>query len=177
MSCSGSSTSTIKRGYWFGVIDGKPTVAICPNNYCNFTCCEATNGFYHLAPVRSNQCSSHRSGTACGNCEEGYTLSFDSQKCVSTNKCTTGQTVLVVALSMVYWVTLVTAVFIVTYYHVEIGYLYAITYYFSVLDILLDQTLYVWNRPGVYTLCPCNHHCHHYLPISKGIIQALSICK
>jgi len=149
VSCSGSSTSAIKRGYWFGVIDGKPTVAICPNNYCNFTCCETTNGFYHLAPVRLNQCSAHRSGTACGNCEEGYTLSFDSQKCVSTNKCTTRQTVLVVALSMVYWVTLVMAVFIVTYYHAEIGYLYAITYYFSVLDILLDQTLYAGK--GLHT--------------------------
>ena len=41
--CSGS-TSTIKRGYWFGVIDSRPTVTVCPNNYCNLTCCETTNG-------------------------------------------------------------------------------------------------------------------------------------
>ena len=32
--CSGSS-STIKRGYWFGSVTKKPTVAICPINYCN----------------------------------------------------------------------------------------------------------------------------------------------
>ena len=69
VSCSGS-TSTIKRGYWFGVVDGKSTVTVCPNNYCNFTCCETTNGFYQLSPVRMNQCSSHRSGTACGSCEK-----------------------------------------------------------------------------------------------------------
>ena len=37
--CSGSS-STIKRGYWFGSVTGKPTVTFCPINYCNFTCCE-----------------------------------------------------------------------------------------------------------------------------------------
>jgi len=89
--------------------------------------------------VRINQCSSHRSGTACGSCEEGYTLSFDSVECVSVNKCTTGQTVLVV---MVYWIVIVILVFIMTYYHVGTGYLYAITYYYSMLDILLSQNVY-----------------------------------
>ena len=141
VSCSGS-TSTIKRGYWFGVVDGKRTLAVCPNNYCNFSCCETTNGFHQLSPVRTNQCSSHRSGTACGSCEEGYTLSFDSAKCVSVNKCTTFQTVLVIMLSVTYWIALVVIVFVVTYYHIEIGYFYVITYYYSMLDILLDQNLY-----------------------------------
>ena len=60
------STSIIKEGYWFGVVDGKTTVTICPNNYCNFTCCKTTNEFYQPSPVRINQCLSHRSGTACG---------------------------------------------------------------------------------------------------------------
>jgi len=54
-----------------------------------------------------NQCNSHRSGTACGNCEEGYTLSFGSVECVSVDKCTTGQTALVVKLSMIYWIIIV----------------------------------------------------------------------
>ena len=149
VSCSGS-TSTIKRGYWFGIVDGKRTVAVCPSNYCNFTCCETTNGFYQLSPVRFNQCSSHRSGTACGSCEEGYTLSFDSAKCVSVDKCTPGQTALVIILSIIYWIVLVVLVFVVTYYHVEIGYFYVITYYYSMLDILLDQNLYV--SQGLFTV-------------------------
>ncbi|XP_065913644.1 uncharacterized protein [Dysidea avara] len=77
-----SDTSIIKRGYWFGIVDANlTTVAVCPNNYCNFTCCETTDEFYYLSPVRLNQCSSHRCGTVCGSCEEGYTLSFDSAKC------------------------------------------------------------------------------------------------
>ena len=141
ITCS-DSTSLIRRGYWFGVVNDKSTVTVCPNNYCNFTCCEATNGFYKLSPMRINQCSSHRSGTACGSCEEGYTLSFDSVECVSVDKCTTGQTALVVTLSVIYWIVIVILVFIMTYYHVGIGYLYAITYYYSMLDILLSQTLY-----------------------------------
>ena len=141
ITCSGS-TSFIRRGYWFGVVNNKSKVTVCPNNYCNFTCCEVTNGFYELSPMRMNQCSSHRSGTACGSCEEGYTLSFDSVECVSIDKCTTGQTVMVVTLSVIYWIVIVILVFIMTYYHVGIGYLYAITYYYSMLDILLSQNLY-----------------------------------
>ena len=85
--CSGSS-STVKRGYWFGSVSGKPTVTFCPINYCNFTCCETTNGYYHLSPVRDNQCMPHRSGTACGSCEVGYTLSFDSTECIHVKACT-----------------------------------------------------------------------------------------
>jgi len=142
VSCFGS-TSSIKRGYWFGIVDGKATVTVCPNNYCDFICCEPSNGFYQLSPARINQCLSHRSGTACGSCEQGYTLSFDSAHCVSVNKCETGQTVLVVTLSVIYWITLVVVVFVAMYYKVKIGYLYAITYYFSVVDILLGQLLYL----------------------------------
>ena len=56
VSCSGS-TSTIKRGHWFGIVDGKTTVTVCPNNYCNFTCCETTNGFYQLSLMRFDQCN------------------------------------------------------------------------------------------------------------------------
>ena len=149
ITCS-DSTSLIRRGYWFGIVNNnKSTVTVCPNNYCDFTCCEATNGFYELSPMRMNQCSSHRSGTACGSCEEGYTLSFDSVECVSVDQCTTGQTVMVVTLSMIYWIIIVLLVFIMTYYHVGIGYLYAITYYYSMLDILLSQNLY--QSKGLFT--------------------------
>ena len=149
VSCSGS-TSTIKRGYWFGIVDNKTTVAVCPNNYCNFTCCETSNQFYQLSPARFNQCNSHRSGTACGSCEKGYSLSFDSARCVSTGKCTTGQTALVITLSIIYWIVLVVVVFVVTYHHVEIGYFYVIIYYYSMLDILLDQNLQV--SQGLFTV-------------------------
>ena len=138
--CSGSS-STIKRGYWFGSVTGRPTVTFCPINYCNFTCCETSNGYYHLSPIRYNQCRSHRSGTACGSCADGYTLSFDSTECVSIDSCTAGQTVLVILLTVIYWIVMVIFVFLMMYYMVGIGYLYSITYYYSIVDILLNQNL------------------------------------
>ena len=136
--CSGSK-STIKRGYWFGSVTGIPTVTFCPNNYCNFTCCKTTNGYYELSPLRVNQCKSHRSGTACGSCEEGYTLSFDSPECVDVNKCTTGQKILIITLTVLYWFIVIVAVFIIMYYQVGIDYFYVVTYYYSIVDILLGQ--------------------------------------
>ena len=138
--CSGNS-STIKRGYWFGSVTGKPTITFCPINYCNFTCCETTNGYYHLSPIRNDQCRSHRSGTACGSCTYGYTLSFDSTECVNVESCTAGQTVLVIMLTVIYWIVIVALVFAMMYYKVGIGYLYSITYYYGIVDILLSQNL------------------------------------
>ena len=142
MFCSGSN-STIKRGYWFGNVTGKPTVTFCPINYCNFTCCETSNGYYHLSPVRENQCRSHRSGTACGSCEEGYTLSFDSSECINVKDCSAGQTILLLALILLYWILIIGAVFLIMHFKVGIGYLYAITYYYSVVDLLLNEIWYL----------------------------------
>ena len=147
--CSDSS-SAIRRGYWFGHVTGIQTVTFCPINYCNFTCCKTTNGYYHLSPVRVNQCRSHRSGSACGNCEEGYTLSFDSPECISDDKCTTGQTILVATLTVLYWFVVIVAVFIIMYYRLGIGYFYAVTYYYSVVDILLSQYTDLSN--GLYIM-------------------------
>ena len=147
ISCSDNS-STIKKGYWFGGVNGKSTVTYCPNDYCNFTCCEITNGIYHLSPVRTNQCRTHRSGTACGNCEKGYTLSFDSPQCIEINNCTTGQSALVIALSLLYRIIVIATVFTMMYFKVAIGSLYAIMYYYSVVGILLRQISFISN--GLY---------------------------
>ena len=145
--CTGSS-STIKRGYWLGAVEEKLTTTICPINYCNFTCCETSNGYHSLSPGRENQCTSHRSGIACGSCEEGYTLSYAAE-CVSVNKCSVGWTVLAVTLTMLYWIVIVIGVFAMMYYKLPIGYLYAITYYYSMVDVLLNQYLYIY--PSLHT--------------------------
>ena len=138
--CSGNS-STIKSGYWFGNVIGRPTITFCPINYCNFTCCETTNGYYHLSSLRDNQCRSYRSGVACGGCTYGYTLSFDSTECVSLGSCTVSQTVLLIVLTVIYWIVMLVIVFALMYYRIGIGYLYCITYYYSIVDIILSQNL------------------------------------
>lgn len=130
ISCSNSSnSSTIKRGYWFGSVTGKSTVALCPNDYCNFMCCEIDNDVYHLSPVGTDQCRPHRAGVACSECENGYTLSFDSPEYVEEDKCRIGQTILVIALSLLHWIVIVTTVFAMMYCKATIGSLYGIIYY------------------------------------------------
>ena len=91
VTCS-DSNSSIRNGYWFGTINDQPTVTVCPVNYCNFDNCEATTGTCDLYPLRDNQCRGHRSSVACGNCEEGYTLSFDFIDCISVDQCTIRRT-------------------------------------------------------------------------------------
>ena len=147
--CS-DSNSFIRRGYWFGYVSKKPTVTYCPINYCDFTCCETTNGFYHLSPKRKNQCALHRNGVACGSCEEGYTLSFDSTECVNKDKFSAGQKVLIIISTMLYWVIVVFVAFHLMHHQVTIGYLYVITYYYSVLDLLLCHSLYFSG--GLFTV-------------------------
>ena len=147
--CSGSN-STIRNGYWFGTINEQPTVTVCPLNYCNFDDCEASTGTCDLYPLRDNQCRTHRSGAACGNCEEGYTLSFDSVDCISKEKCNTGQTVLVITMSFLYWIAAIAVTFGIMYFNIEIGYLYGITFYYSIIDMLLEKTSP--NNESVYQL-------------------------
>ena len=143
--CSGGG-SIIKQGYQFGSVTRKPTVTFCPINYCDFTCCETSNGYYRLSPERDNQCRLHRSGIACGSCEESYTLSFDSAECVHTNKCSTGNTILLATLILLYWTAIIIAVFLTMHFKVNIGYFYGITYYYSVVDLMLSQNWYLSNE-------------------------------
>ena len=163
--CSGSS-STIKRGYWFGSVTGKPTVTYCPINYCNFTCCETSNGYYHLSPIRNDQCRSHRSGVACGSCKYGYTLSFDSTECLNIESCTVGQTVMVILLTVTYWIAIVIIVFTIMYYRVGIGYMYCITYYYSIADIILSQNLQASR--GLYLTVSIMSSCSKLTPQFLG---------
>ena len=146
--CS-SNSSTIKRGYWFGSVTGRPTVVYCPLNYCNFTCCETSNGYYHLSPERDDQCTSHRYGAACGSCKEGYSLSFDSAECVNVKSCTTKMMILVIGLVVVYWLLLFGAIIFMMRSKINIGNFYGIIYYYSVVDLLLSHSSYLSN--ALYT--------------------------
>ena len=138
VSCSGSN-ATITRGYWFGVVNDHPTVGVCPVNYCDFDKCGES---CTLLPSPDEQCGEHRTGTACGSCDDGYILSFDSVDCINNKNCTAGQAILVVTMTCLYWMLTIITVFAMMYFKVGIGYLYSITFYYSVIDILLGQTLH-----------------------------------
>ena len=142
--------SEIKYGYWYGVaIPPKRTVSLCPIYYCNFNE-ETSNGYYKLSEELGDQCCSHRTGVACGECKSGYTLAYDSPDCINTNKCYTGMTIIMIALTILYWIIVVALVFGLMQHKVSFGYVYGIIYYYSIIDILLGSNLYISD--GVFQL-------------------------
>ena len=137
--------SEIKIGYWIGFLKEYYTWSICPSNYCNFFKRTKTSlGYYNLPRTPDGQCSSHRTGVACGECKPGYTLAYDSSDCINTDKCSAGVTVLVIVLTIVYWIAIVAVVFGFMYFlqfQVSLGYAYGIIYYYSIVDILLGNNV------------------------------------
>ena len=144
----------IKYGYWFGTINsGIRTFSVCPTYYCEFgEGAETRNGYFNLPEVQSDQCSSHRTGMACGECKSGYTLAYDSPDCINENKCTPAITVLVVILTILYWIIVVVVVFVLMYlkFSISLGYIYGMLFYYSIVDILLGSNLYI--SVGVFQL-------------------------
>ena len=138
----------ITRGYWFGYVKMQdkevPTLSTCPNNYCKFTKCNSDKS--ELCALHSNlqqQCHAHRTGVACGECEPAYTLSYDSTMCVNNKQCTPGFTALVMILTMIYWIVIVVVVFVVLSFKLQVSYLFAVIYFYSIVDLLLGNNLYI----------------------------------
>ena len=140
VSCT-ANTTTIKKDYWFGVIGEQATVSLCPNKYCNFSRTDFTSGKYTLHPFYDDQCGLHRTGQACGSCDNEYTLAFDFYDCVNINSCSPGITVVIVMCVIIYWILVIVIILWLMYFQIDVGYLYGIIYYYSVVDILLGQIL------------------------------------
>ena len=135
------TNTTIKKDYWFGVIGEQSTVSLCPNKYCNFSRTESTSAKYILYPFYDDQCGLHRTGQACGSCKNGYTLAFDFHDCVNINSCSTGITAVIVMCVIFYWILVIITILWLMYFQINVGYLYGIIYYYSVVDILLGHIL------------------------------------
>ena len=155
LQCDEDSAS-IKLGYWFGLFHKKHTLSVCHNDYCNFFTENLRqfirNGFYNLPKEKDDQCNSHRTGVACGQCSEGYTLAYNSPDCISVDKCSPGMTVLVIILTILYWIVIIAMLFGVAYFlniqQISPGYLYSMTFFYSIVDILLVTNLHLTD--GVF---------------------------
>ena len=139
ISCA--ANTTIKKDYWFGIIGEEATVSLCPNKYCNISRTEIASGKYFLHPFHDDQCSLHRTGQACGYCENGYTLAFDFDDCININNCSLEITVVIITCVILYWILVIVIILWLMYFQINVGYLYGIIYYYSVVDILLGQIL------------------------------------
>ena len=138
-----NNKAKIKKGYWYGKINGITAIGDCPNEYCSYHSCEITEKFCDLS---HNQCHVHRQGTACGECATNYTLAFDSTDCIPTSECQVWWTVLVVIIVILYWVVALFTVISVMYFvraPTITGYVYGIIYFYSILDLFIGENLIV----------------------------------
>ena len=133
----------IRHGYWYGyAVSQQLTVSQCPFYYCDFDE-ETGNGYYRLPERLSDQCSSRRTGVACGECKTGYTLAYDSPDCINSKRCYAGMTIIMVGLTALYWIIVVALVFVLMQYQVSLGYAYGLLYFYSIVDVLLGSNLYI----------------------------------
>ena len=146
MECVGDYNE-MKRGYWFGTVKNTTAVSLCPNQYCEYGKHrkETRPGYCKIPQKLDNQCKLHRTGVACGDCSSGYTLTYDSPDCVSHHQCSPLMTILVVVLTILYWIAIIVVVFGVMNFRCRIssGYAYGILYYYSIVDILLGNNPYI----------------------------------
>ena len=134
----------IKRGYWYGNLDGNIVVEVCPISYCDYPSCDINEDYCSLSSVQDHQCHSHRTGTACGNCENNYTLAFDLEDCIPTSDCHIWLTIVIIISVMIYWVLSLLAILCITgFVNVPVitGYAYGIIYFYSILYLFVGNNL------------------------------------
>lgn len=71
---------------------------------------------------------------------------------VHASKCSTGITIVVVVLTVLYWFAVVAIIFLLMYFQLQVssGYVFGIIYYYSMVDVLLGNDLYISD--GVFQL-------------------------
>ena len=140
VSCS--NPVKIRRGYWYGTVNGERAVTLCPNNYCDFSSCPINSKFCNVSSFR---CSSDRSGIGCGDCDENFSLPFDSDKCAFTNKCQIDR-IIVIVVTILYWIMTIFVVRLLMYFitvEAITGYVYGIIFFYSVLEFIIEEDLIV----------------------------------
>ena len=143
-----SVVAEIKVRYWLGIIHNQYTTTLCPLNYCDFMHrMETGSDFYALPGIIDEQCSAHKTGVVCSECNEGYTLAYASTDCVSTQQCSPHNTIIVRVLTVLYWIIIIAGLFVLTYHFkkqkVSCSYLSGIIYFYSIVDVLLTSNLYI----------------------------------
>ncbi len=171
----------IKYGYWTGMVNGKMTYSNCPSGNCGYvngrcptsSCNEAFQSFCQLPETNSNElCSANRGGILCTSCSPGYSFSFGAVQCVPHDKCSAGNTALLVFLNVAFWVVLIAILVLVLKLHLRIGsgQLYCLIYYFGVL-----QYLTVNEFPSVF-LTAVVYLCGGFLELDPRFLGLIDRC-
>ena len=145
--CSKGDYFTIISGYWFS--NGFTRyVKNCPQGHCdgNF---DLYFSIYVIGdlPNSNNQCSSHWTGLACGECVKDNFIIHDSTSCVPSKKCTlknSSAVILFFFASLLYWIVVISFIFVLLHFKFSMtaGYAYGIIFYYSILQQTVNSASY-----------------------------------
>ena len=75
----------LRVGYWIGCSQSKVLTGVCPLSYCKYNADHSETGLILIPRTcdeleQSSLCNEHRSGKLCGECEDGFSAYFHSEK-------------------------------------------------------------------------------------------------
>ena len=140
-----STTAFIRRGFWIGEVSNTTVVSRCYNGYCsNLEMCEPCSDCDRISNqpfcrLLDDQCIGNRSGTVCGDCEEGFSFTYGAVLCVPKSTCSGGKAVISWLLILTFLILNVTllVVFLKVGSRIKSAYLFCFVYYFSIAKYLL----------------------------------------
>ena len=137
---------SVTSGYWFSngfteFADNCP-LGHCSNTFDLYDSIYAANVSVNVSYPNSNdQCVTHWTGLVCGECDKEHLIIHDSTSCVPSDKCLLHnlhvlQLVLFFLISLLYWIAVISLIFVLLHFRFNItaGYAYGIIFYYSVLE-------------------------------------------
>lgn len=81
----------VKKGYWYGELNGTITISKCIQSLCNFKqACPsevAPNPTGYALLASQDQCLNGHGGILCTNCSEGHIPTYDMLQCIPSYRC------------------------------------------------------------------------------------------
>jgi len=147
--CSSSGYGIcIKQHYWYDY-DSKEALP-CPASHCTFNECPQTSkdcfnfSQYCSIQASSDVCQTGRSGFLCSECAANHAFTFSALKCIPIKEnCHPGHTTLLCVILLAYWGLLGVAFLLLVSVKLSVGlgFMYGITYFFSVAMIYLQSSV------------------------------------
>ena len=146
--CSSSlGKSCVKKGYWYGIVNGIVTVSQCHNLFCDFSTsirrsvCPTdvvpdSTSYVLLDQSLDDQCADGHGGPLCTGCTEGKVPTYDVLQCISADHCRVWHPYVMMLLYVLCPLTIGTLLLFVIQFKLGIGsgYLYGPIFYLAVLN-------------------------------------------
>ena len=140
-----SARAYMRKGFWIGNISNVTVASRCYNGYCaNLDACVPCSDCNRISnqpfcQLFDDQCIGNRSGTVCGDCEEGFSFTYGAVLCVPRSTCSGAKAVIPWLLILVFLVldVILLVVFLKVGSRIKSAYLFCFVYYFSIASYIL----------------------------------------